>query len=514
MRRPTAFATLLFAFSASALADKPITITFLHTNDLHAHVMPTMIRGKSYGGYARLATLIQRERAKKGNLLLLNAGDTFQGTLFFNTYEGLADGAILSSIGPDAGTVGNHEFDKGPDALATFASAISWPLVSANVDFSREPKLRDKIAKSTVVTVGGEKIGIVGATTPETPNISSPGPTIDFKEVVPTVQASIDELTRSGINKIVLVTHIGYREDQEMVARLHDVDLVVGGHSHTPLGTPDLPGWTKSGGPYPTLVKDVAGKTVPIVQAYEWGKVLGKIVIEFDGKGNVKRVKEATPIVVDETIPEDPRIASMAKAFEKPILAIQNAPIGQSSGPIPREPVNEESLMADLIADAMEARLRPLGAVVSFINQGGVRSSFEAGKITYGNAATVMPFNNTFTLLDLTGVELKAALEQGVGTGGQLTPSAGFSYKIDRSAPAGSRVSDVTLDGTPIDPAKIYKVGLLGFTASGGDSHFVLRDAKGTRTDTGLLDIDAFVDYIKAHVPLSLAPDGRVSRAH
>lgn len=502
MRRPIALAPLLLA--SLAAADKPITVTFLHTNDLHAHVMPTAIRGKTYGGYARIATLVRRAREKDRNVVLLNAGDTFQGTLYFNTYEGLADAALLSAVGIQAGTVGNHEFDKGPDALATYAGAIGWPLVAANLDLQREPKLRGKIAKYVILQVGGQKLGVVGADTPETPNISSPGPNIDFRDVVPTVQAAVDELTAAKVNKIVVVTHIGYGEDQAMVRQLRDVDLVIGGHTHTPLGTPELPGWQKAAGPYPTLVKDLKGVEVPIVQAYEWGKVLGRIQIEFDGGGKVKKIKEAAPIVVDETVPEDPRVRAMALAFERPILALQNATVGETKTAVPREPVGGESVMANLMADALFAQAKESGAVVAFVNQGGVRSGFEAGRITYGNAVSVMPFGNTLTILDVTGAELLAGLKQGLGTGGQLTPSAGTSYVAE-----GGEIK-ASVAGTPLDPAKTYRIALLTFSANGGDSLFAFRDAKGRRIDTGFLDIDAFVAYIKSHSPLDLKPDGRV----
>ena len=510
MRRPFALATLALLGSAASpsRADKPITITFLDTNDLHAHVKPTLIRGKTYGGYARLATLVRKTREKERNVLLLNAGDTFQGTLYFNAYEGLADAAILSAIGVDAGTVGNHEFDRGPAALGAYASAVAWPLVAANLDLSREPLLRGKIAKYAVLRVGGERVGVVGADTPDVPNISSPGPNVDFRDVVPTVQAAVDELTASGVNKVVVVTHIGYEEDQKMVAGLRDVDLVVGGHSHTPLGTPEIAGWQKSQGPFPTLVKDLKGVQVPIVQAYEWGKVLGKIQIEFDGGGKVKRIKEATPLVVDESVPEDHRIAAMVEAFERPILALQNAPVGVAAKGLGRERDGGDSPMSDVIADALQAKAAPFGAVVSFVNKGGVRASLEAGPITYGEAVAVTPFNNTLTLLDLTGSELRAALLQGVrspAAGGQLTPSEGTSYTVD-----GDDVQ-VVVAGQPLDPAKTYRVALLTFTASGGDSHFVLKAAKGRRIDTGLLDIDALVDYLKAHSPLDPGPAGRVT---
>lgn len=502
MRRLAAFASLLLP--TLALADKGITITFLHTNDLHAHVMPTSIKGKSYGGYARLATLVRKAREKDPNVVLLNAGDTFQGTLYFNTYEGLADAALLTQIGIQAGTVGNHEFDRGPGALATYSGAIGWPLVAANLDLSREPALRGKIAKYVVLQIGGQKLGIVGADTTETPNISSPGPNVDFRDVVPTVQAAVDELTAAKVNKIVVVTHIGYQEDQEMVRHLRDVDLVIGGHSHTPLGTPDVPGWAKAAGPYPTLVKDSKGVDVPIVQAYEWGKVLGRIQVEFDGKGKIKRVKEATPIVVDETVPEDPRVSAMARAFERPILAIQNAPVGETKAAIAREPVGGESVMANLMADALFEQAKASGAVVAFVNQGGVRSSFEPGKVTYGNAVAVMPFNNTLTILDVSGAELLAGLKQGLGTGGQLTPSSGSSYVAQNGQIM------ATIDGRPLDLMKTYRIALLTFSANGGDSLFAFRDAKGRRIDTGFLDIDAFVAYLRAHSPLDRKLEGRV----
>lgn len=505
MRRPLAFA--LFAATALAAADKPITITFLDTNDLHAHVTPFTIRGKSYGGYARLATIVRQTREREKNVLLLNAGDVFQGTLYFNTYEGLADAAVLTAMGMDAGTLGNHEFDRGPEVLSTYVSAAGWPIVDANLDLQRERFLRGKIAKYVVLQVGGEKVGIVGADTPDAPNISSPGPNVEFRDVVPSVQAAVDELTASKVNKIVVVTHIGYEEDQKMVKSLHDVDLVVGGHSHTPLGTPDLPGWQKAEGPFPTIVKDLKGVEVPIVQAYEWGKVIGRITLEFDGAGHVKQIKDAKAIVVDDTVPEDRKIKGMVAAFEKPILAVQNAVVGETKAALGREREGGDSVMSDVIADAMQAKTASMGSVAAFVNKGGVRSAIDPGKITYGQAVSVAPFNNTLVLLDLTGAELKAALLEGIGkngSGGQLTPSAGTSYTIRGND------AQVTIAGQPLDPTKTYRVTFYNFTSNGGDSHFVLRDAKGRRVDTGLLDIDALVDYLKAHSPLDPGPADRV----
>ena len=502
---------LLGLVACLSWADRPITITLIHSNDLHAHVEPTTIRGKTYGGYARQATLIKRIRKTEPNVLLLSAGDTFQGTLYFNTYEGLADLAFMNAVGYDAMAVGNHEFDRGPKPLGTFASLAGFPLLSANLDVSGEPALAGKIAPAAILIVGDEKVGVVGATTPTVTNISSPGPTVKLRDLHDSVQAAVDDLTRKGVNKIFLVTHIGYSEDQALVRTLHDVDVVVGGHSHTPLGTPNLPGWPKSSGPYPTVVKDAQGVDVPIVQVWEWGKVFGHIALDFDGNGHLKRWRTAGPIVVDNSIPEDPTVASMVAAFRKPIESLMSQPLGEAAIALPNDKSGGgDSPMADVIADGMLAATLKAGSVAAFVNSGGVRGALEPGKITYGNAISIEPFGNTLVTLDLSGAELKAGLDEGVGTGGQLIPSNGTTYSIDRSAAPGARIANVTIAGEPLDSAKIYRVTFLNFTASGGDAHMVLKNAKGARTDTGLIDLDSFTDYIKSHSPLRPESTNRI----
>jgi 5'-nucleotidase len=509
--RPTLLLCLGFAgLAATSVADRPITVTILHTNDLHAHVEATAIRRVPFGGYARQATLIKQVRARDKNVLLLNAGDTFQGTLYFNVYEGLADLAFMNAVGYQAMAVGNHEFDKGPSTLNSFASLATFPLLSANLDFDNEPALKGRISPSTVTTVGGERVGIVGCTTPDLPNISSPGPNVRMRELRASVQGAVDDLTKRGINKIVVLSHCGYEVEMTLASQLRNVDLLVGGHSHTPLGTPALEGWPTARGPYPTMVRDAAGQSVPVVQAWEWGKAVGHLKLSFDRNGKVTRIADAKPIVIDESIPEDLEVKALVTAFQKPIAQLQNQEVGQASVAIPREQVQGESLMANVIADAMLDATKAQGTVAAFINQGGVRSSLEAGRITYGNAISVQPFNNTLTILEVTGAELKTALEQGAGTGGQLTPSRGSRYRLDRARPQGERVSDVQIAGEALDPAKTYRIALLSFTANGGDSLFALRDAKGARTDTGLIDLDALINYIKANSPLNPKAEGRV----
>lgn len=500
---------ILAALSAISVAEE-FTLTVLHTNDLHARVEPAMIRRQPYGGYARQATLIKRFRASDPNPILLNGGDTFQGTLYFNVYEGLADAAFMNFVGYQAMAVGNHEFDRGPAVLGAFAKVAKFPLLAANLDVEAEPALKGLVKPSAVVVVGGQKIGVVGAVTPDLPTISSPGPNVKLRELFTSVQNAVDGLAAQGIDKILMVSHCGYGLEKELAAKIKGLDVIVGGHSHSYLGTsvPDLVG---SAGPYPTVVQGKEGKCL-VVSAWEWGKAFGRIKVTFDSAGVVSSWAEGKPIVVDESIKEDPDLASMIAALRKPIEALQTQVVGDTETGLSRnEGGGPDGTMANVIADAMLEATKGQGSVAAFMNAGGVRAALEPGKVTYGAAISVQPFNNTLVILELSGAELKAALEHGAEVGGGLLhPSQGTSYRIDGSKPVGERVVDVTVAGAPLDLTRTYRLTFNSFTASGGDAHETLKNAKGARTDTGFLDIDALVAYFKAHSPVNRKLEGRI----
>jgi 5'-nucleotidase len=484
-------------FTAVSVAQKPLTVTILHTNDLHAHVEPTAIKGKTYGGYARHATLIQRVRAQEKNVLLLNAGDVFQGTLFFNMYDGLADGMILNAMGYQAQTLGNHEFDRGIPALVDYAKRVNYPLLASNIDMSKEPELAKVVKPYTILEVEKQKIGVVGVITDTTPQITILGDSMKFYAHLASVQKSVDELTKQGVNKIIVMSHIGYDDDKELAAKLKDVDLIIGGHSHTPLGTPALEGWRPAGGEYPTYVKDAKGFSVPIVQAWEWGKVMGRLKLQFDAKGNLSKVLEAEPMVVGPEIPEDPKIAALVDAFRKPIEAMGNAQIGSSEAA-----VTDRVKVGYWIADSYLAATAKLGVTAAFMNPGGVRANMEAGKVTYGMANAVCPFRNTITIVELTGAKVVTLINESKGG---IIPSVGTSFTM-----AGGSARNVKLGGAALDEAKTYKIAVNNFMAGGGDGLNVLKGAK--KLDTGIIDLDAFVEFIKVNSPLKPSNEIRSGR--
>ena len=203
----------LAALSASTLAMSAgasfadYTLNILHINDWHSRIESNNKfestcsaeeegKGECIGGAARLVTAINQERdkLKDQNVILLNGGDNFQGSLFYTTYKGKAEAEFLNQMKFDAMTVGNHEFDDGEDALAPFLEEIKFPVLSVNVKPDAQSKVGDKIKPSLVLEVGDQKIGIIGAVTTDTPEIASPGPHIAIEDDVADITAEVKKL--------------------------------------------------------------------------------------------------------------------------------------------------------------------------------------------------------------------------------------------------------------------------------------------------------------------------------
>jgi len=278
MRKSVGLGLLTIAVMAlsagTAFADYQLNI--LHINDFHSRdesinkfdatcSADEESKKECFGGAARLKTEIDlRRKALAGqNVILLDAGDNFQGSLFYTTYKGQAEVELLNAMKFDAMTVGNHEFDDGETALAPFLDKVQFPVLGANVQTDAQSKLGDRIKKSVVLDVGGQKIGIVGVVTTDTPELASPGPHVKITDDVQAINAEVDMLKSQGVNKIIALTHVGYNRDLETIAKIPGVDIVVGGHSHTLLSNTD----PKAGGPYPTMVDNPGGYKVPVVTA-------------------------------------------------------------------------------------------------------------------------------------------------------------------------------------------------------------------------------------------------------
>jgi 5'-nucleotidase len=555
----TIFIVLAALLTACSCLTAGFHMSVAHLNDTHSHLEPVSVNVTrdgikttvELGGFARLKTAVDALRADDPHLLLLHAGDAVQGTLYFTLFDGSIEFDFLNMLGVDAFAIGNHEFDRGTKPIPGWIDRSQFPWLSANIDFSAEPAIAPLVRPYTIKQINGDKVAIVGVTTETTPEAAVSVGKAVFKDAVESARQQVEALTALGINKIILLSHLGYIQDKALASRLEGIDIIIGGHSHTLLG--DEAKLSAIGlvpeGPYPTEIRTPEGKCVLVLQAWKWGQMLGNLKVSFTPDGEISEYKSRPVIPVggvfsrngQEVLPdtgpyqeilralhkteiarivaEDPAVASALAPYtarlakfrrEVAAVAADDITVGLNSGPGP------------LAADSMLAALP--GAHLAIVNYGGVRRDLMAGNISVGDTLEVMPFANTLALIDMSGIELQQALEEGVdylvtkyGIDSNAMPYLGGATMNVRPASAkGSRVAALAVKDEhgiyqPVEPAKIYRIAVNAFLAGGGDGFAAFKNATGFRSDTGIIDSDAFHDYLKELGTVSNPAEKRIT---
>lgn len=520
-----AIATTLVTPVAAQDAE-PFRLTVMHTNDTHSHHEPQGRSGN--GGAARQATVVKSIRAQVENSVLLDAGDRFTGTLFHKYYAGADNVKIMNAIGYDAMALGNHEFDNGLEVLESFAKGVNFPVLSANTDFGTQEVLASTIPGSTILEVGGEKIGVIGLVTADTPEI-----TINFAnkdaitwsdDYAAAVNREVAKLKEDGVNKIILTTHIGLGNDIAVASKVTDIDLIVGGHSHTAISS-----IYKEGGDtkYPIKVDDAEGNPVYIVQAGDRDRYVGRLDLRFDQEGKVIRAR-GDLVLLSSFITPDPDVQALVEELAQPINELKNTPVeGDDEKPVSSSQLMsnktcriEECLIGNLIADAIRAET---GADVVLQNGGGIRADINEGEVTVGEVLTVLPFGNTISTLKLSGADIVTSLEGGVSRvggksgSGRFPQVSGMRYKYDVNKEAGSRIVSVEIMNAEggfdaIDVAKMYTVATNNFMRTGGDGYTLFNDNAVDPYDYGRPLEEALIDYMVANNPVIVELEGRISQ--
>ncbi len=510
------------------------SLTIMHTNDTHAHL----------DSVAKRVTAINEIRKDNPSNVLLDAGDVFSGTLYFNEFKGQADLEFMNMMGYDAATFGNHEFDlgssaEGHQALVDFIKDANFPFVSANVDFSKDDKFKGlfsdlvssnpekgQIYTGIIKEVDGQKVGIFGLTTAETKDISSPG-SIEFNNYIAEAQKAVKAFKGQNVDKIIALTHIGYDDspvydnDQILAKTVKGIDVIVGGHTHTKLDqvvTVDTDNDNNEKAP-----------TV-IVQTGQYGENLGNLSVTFDKKGEVTASEQHLVNVAEKA--ENPAAAEKLKQYKDRIAEISNEETGvvaeeeltnpRASATSTESVRANETALGDYITDGMLAKAKTLNnkVVLALQNGGGIRSSINAGPITVGEVIAVLPFGNTLATVDISGADLRAALEHGVKDSpkesGGFLHIAGGKYTFDSSKPAGSRIvsfqikqGDVYVD---VKDDQTYTIATNAFTAKGGDGFatFEKAYADGRVQDLGLSDWENFEEQLKSLKTVNNKTEGRI----
>ncbi|XP_049854133.1 apyrase-like [Schistocerca gregaria] len=542
---------LLLLQATAEAADGDFELHIVHLNDFHARFEPINSGGGScspsgacFGGIARVATEARRLIDAAGdNYLFLNAGDNFQGTVWYSLYKWNVTAAILNMLPWDAATLGNHEFDDKIAGLVPFLDNINFPMVVANLDISQEPRLTGKFNKSVVIERGGRRIGIVGYMLRSTPDIASTEKLI-FLDEAESLAEEAKRLKEDGVDIIIGLSHSGLDVDRQVAAKVAEVDIIVGGHSHTLLYTGTPPDNDTAEDVYPVMVTQESGHKVAIVQAMAYTKYLGNLVATFDSNGELLSAT-GNPVLLDETVEEDPEILEALAPWQAGLEELETRKVGEtkvfldtSSNACKRGECNMGNFITGAMLDEMavlqsnSSSQRWTEAPIAITNSGGIRASIEEinnGTITYSDLITVLPFENTIDIIEITGATLRKALEfsvndtdtwkskrQGPLYFRYLLHYSGLRVEIDVRQPVGQRVTRVSVlcaacnvpRYEPLKDDAWYPVAVNSFLAEGGDAFYMFRDEARSRT-IGRVDVDVMLDYMARFSPIVQGLDGR-----
>ena len=303
---------LLAAVPAGA-ADYKLTI--LHMNDLQSRLEPVNETGgactpddvqahRCAGGVARLAARINSERASAPNVLVVDAGNAFTGSAFYDVHKQRAISETMNLIGFDAMTVGDREFVDGTEMLRQFQQAVRFPLLGANIDVQSDPFMKDRIYPILVTERGGDRVGLVGYSDENLIALAKPTGIVYVQRIEAALDRWVKQIQMMGVNKIIAISHAGFERDRQIAASVPGIDVIVGDAHGAPATAPHAAAGA------PTVLKGVGGQSVLLVHAGAFGRSLGRLDVTFDSKGVPKHWQGATFELTDASA-EDPRLKAL-----------------------------------------------------------------------------------------------------------------------------------------------------------------------------------------------------------
>ena len=473
MKRVIIFTVLLLILNIKSTNAQTDTLTIIHFNDTHSCLAPLGPRTQdlegTIGGIARAASFIGSTKIDDPNVLTLMAGDFSIGDLFYNVFFGVPELQIYNSLGVDALTLGNHEFDLGPATLyatlqASFAPNNGFPFLSANLvlpDPSVQP-LSEYIKPYTIKQIGNIKVGILGLTTPETNLLSNPGPAVLDTNILVIAGNYVDTLTSKNCDVIILLSHLGFGLDQAIAAAVPGINVIVGGHDHITLQTP-------------VEVLNPSGKTTWIVQANSHYEYIGKMQLGVES-GNISLLNyELAPM--DENIPEEPTVKGIVDGLiseiETTYRNVYTQQIGYTDSLLEEiatdltKPGFHDTPVGDLVTDAFrwktntDVAIEPGGSIAMPLQKGPIVGADLFRCLGYGyNTDNGLGFR--LVKFDMTGADLIAGLEFGLSSIEKndefFSQVSGMQYNYDPNKDPGSRITSALVGGKPLYADSTYSV--------------------------------------------------------
>lgn len=462
-----ALAVFLFlgVFSPEVYAEK---LVILHTNDTHSMIDPDDSDG--LGGVLRRKVLIDSVRNAEDNVILIDAGDFVQGTLYFNLYRGEVEQKIMNELDYDIRILGNHEFDNGINELADLLADTEAELIATNYDLSASP-LANKFRPYTIREVGDKTVGFIGVNLQPKGMISEGNyDGVVYNDAIKAANVAAWWLKHiEKVDAVVAVTHIGYDPsmppgDKLLAQSSEDIDLIIGGHSH------DLIDPAKDGrGPLNSVVKNALGRDVVIAQVGKSGKYIGKIELDLDSVHALSDI-----IRIDSRLDKnvDPGLVDVIRPYRSGVDSLMRLKIGKSAVDMPK---GSDALL-NFGADFIFERGKKLAEDVDFaiINKGGLRRGLPKGDITEGMIIMLMPFYNYVNVIDIKGKDLLEAFNvMATVDGNGISGNVSITYD-----PESDQCLSVLIDGEPLDLDRTYRVSTIDYLANGGDYMSSLKRGK------------------------------------
>lgn len=460
---------------------KEVSIKLIHTNDIHSRVEDD---GKSIIGFAKFTTYVEQAK-EQGNTLVLDAGDMIQGLPFGNLENGHSLINLANAAGYDAMTIGNHEFDFGAANLLEIVNQLNFPAISANFSKDGKAVLDTYIVKE----FEGVKVGIFGMTTEETAYKSHPKNTegYAFEDMITSAKEQVKILKeQENVDIIIMLAHLGLDEGEytsDLVAKAVDgIDVIVDGHSHTMLEQGRQVGDTL------------------IVSTGEYFGNVGEVALTYDDETNDLAVSAQLLSYEDfKDVQPNQEVVDMINQIKVGQEAVLEQVVGQTKVDLNGERESVRTGQTNLGQLACAAMQQLTNADMVLTNGGGIRASIPAGDITMNDLVTVFPYGNIVVVKELTGQEIKDALELGVSEypnqKGAFPHTAGITFTLNAYKEAGNRINDVKIGGEALDLSKTYKVATNDFVASGGDGYTMFNNHPVIAEYNTLMD--TLMDYIK-----------------
>lgn len=504
---------LISFIAAAAIGVAARDLVILHTNDTHSLILPDK---DGRGGVMQRKAIIDSVRRANKDVLLVDAGDKVQGTLYFKFFKGDVEYPLQNMLGVDISILGNHEFDNGLEALAEKEKMLKADRLSANYDFTGTAA--EGLYKPYVIKkIGGKKIGFIGINLdPESIISHANYEGMKFKNVIETANETAALLKhKKGCDLVVAVTHIGYTKanykttDPELAKASKDIDIIIGGHSHT-LIDPSEPE------KYPSIVENVLGRPVLIAQTGKSGKYIGQIRVDLDNlKSETPADYEYSLIEVTDRFPEealDRNIRDFLQPFTDSLEAVTNDVIGYAArdmgndsrtGAFPNWTADFGSWYGNLVLDSLRQTNPATPRLdLAIMNVGGIRNPIPQGKVTTGQILSTFPFSNRFVIMEISGKDLLETLAVAAKKGGEAV-----SKEVRVVTDADGNLKRAVADMKEIDPDRTYVVGTIDYVAWGNDDMKSMANGKWIYSDEPEL-CAPMIRYVKELSRLGLPVDG------